>query len=244
MIQITKPAAPKKLLTDGKKETEHNKQLYEKNGVIDFDIKKSIYGHQTVKNALTKAQYQKCCFCERKTEIGDIEHLRPKSAYQQKEGESLSKPGYYWLAYEWENLFFCCEKCNRSYKRNLFPLADESKRAKSHLDNINREEPLFINPEKENPEEFIKFIGIQPRAINNNLRAKTTIERTGIDRPFLDERRLEKYQVMKQIYTLINLPNVDPATKNQLQHLLNEATQNSAEFASMIRCAVKDKFRF
>lgn len=35
MIQITKPAAPKKLLTDGKKETEHNKRLYE-NGVIDF----------------------------------------------------------------------------------------------------------------------------------------------------------------------------------------------------------------
>jgi uncharacterized protein (TIGR02646 family) len=243
MIQITKPAAPKKLLTDGKTETEKNKRLYE-NGVIDFDIKKNIYGHQTVKNALTTAQYQKCCFCERKTEIGDIEHLRPKNAYQQKEGKSLSKPGYYWLAYEWENLFFCCEKCNRSYKRNLFPLADESKRAKSHLDHINREEPLFINPETENPEEFIEFIGIHPQAINNNARAKTTIKRTGIDRPFLDERRLTTYKAMKVIYMLINSPNIDQATKNELQQLLNEATQNSAEFASMIRCAVKDKFRF
>ncbi len=243
MIRITKPAAPQKLLTDGKAETEHNKRLYEK-GVRNFEIKKSIYGHKTVKKALTTAQYQKCCFCERKTEMGDIEHLRPKNAYQQKEGEPLSKPGYYWLAYEWDNFFFCCEKCNRSYKRNLFPLVDESKRAKSHLDDINTEVPLFIHPEKENPEEFIEFRGIYPQPIKNNSRGKTTIKRTGIDRPFLDERRLEKYRVMKAIYMLIHSPNGDNSIKKEWQKLLNEATQDSAEFASMIRCAVKNKFRF
>ncbi len=243
MIRITKPAAPQKLLTDGQAETEHNKQLYE-NGVREFEIKKSIYGHKTVKKALTAAQYQKCCFCERKTEIGDIEHLRPKNAYQQKEGEPLAKPGYYWLAYKWDNLFFCCEKCNRSYKRNLFPLVDESKRAKSHLDDLNTEEPLFIHPEKENPEKFIEFIGIHPQAINNNTRGQTTIKRTRIDRPFLDERRLATYKAMKAIYMLINSPNGDNRTKNEWQQLLNEATQDSAEFASMIRCAVKKKFRF
>jgi hypothetical protein len=58
MIRITKPAAPQKLLTDGKAETEYNKQLYE-NGVRDFEIKNSIYGHQTVKKALTLYSYTK-----------------------------------------------------------------------------------------------------------------------------------------------------------------------------------------
>ncbi len=243
MIQITKPPAPQKLLADGKVETERNRQLYE-TGCREFEIKKHIYGHQTIKKTLTTAQHQKCCFCERKTEVGDIEHLRPKNGYQPQEGEPLFKPGYYWLAYEWDNLFFCCEKCNRSYKRNFFPLVDESKRAKSHLDDINAEEPLFIHPEKENPEEYIEFIGIHPKAINNNIRGKTTIKRTGIDRPFLDERRYEKYQAGKIIYQMIHSPNIDNTTKSQLQQLLNEAIQNSAEFASMIRCAMTDQFRF
>ncbi len=136
MIRIKKPAkAPDKLSIEGKAEIECNNQLFEK-GARVFAFKKNIYGHKSVKDSLKKAQHQKCCFCERKAETGDIEHLRPKNAYQQKEGEPLSKPGYYWLAYEWDNLFFCCEKCNRSYKRNLFPLLDESKRAKSHLEDI------------------------------------------------------------------------------------------------------------
>jgi uncharacterized protein (TIGR02646 family) len=241
MIRITNPPPPQILLIEGKAETERNKRLYEE-GNREFDIQNRLYGHKTVKESLKKAQHHKCCFCERKTELGDVEHFRPKNAYQQKQGEPFSKPGYYWLAYEWDNLFFCCEKCNRSYKINLFPLVDESKRARSHLDDLNAEEPLFIHPEKENPEDYIEFIGIHPRAIKNNIRGETTIERTGIDRPFLDERRRDKYQACKILYQLIHSPNVDSTTKNALQKLLNEAIQNSAEFASMIRCAIRDRF--
>jgi hypothetical protein len=49
---------------------------------------------------------------------------------------------------------------------------------------------------------------------------------------------------MKAIYMLIHSPNGDNITKNEWQKLLNEATQDSGEFASMTRCAVKNKFRF
>jgi len=78
--------------------------------------------------------------------------------------------------------------------------------------------------------------------MKNNIRGETTIERTGIDRHFLDERRRDKYQACKILYQLIHSPNIDRTTKNALQKLLNEAIQNSAEFASMIRCAIRDRF--
>jgi uncharacterized protein (TIGR02646 family) len=245
MIRIKKPAkAPDKLSIEGKAEIECNNQLFEK-GASVFAFKKNIYGHKSVKDSLKAAQHQKCCFCERKEEMGDIEHFRPKSHY-------------YWLAYDWDNLFFCCPTCNRSYKKDLFPLFDESKRAYSHLDDISLEEPLFIHPEKSEPEKYIEYRGYKPHAINDNQKGLITIQKTGLDRIFFSEDREQWYQMYKTIYesieafiTLLKNGKIDSAMQQQFKnHLiknqkkLEEAQKDNAQYASMIRCAVKDKFRF
>jgi AAA domain, putative AbiEii toxin, Type IV TA system len=62
---------------------------------------------------------------------GDVEHTRPKASYRQLRRGPLKRPGYYWLAYAWENLLFVCEICNRREKRSWFPLKKGSKRARS-----------------------------------------------------------------------------------------------------------------
>ena len=247
MIQIKKPAEiPKKLAVNGKAETEKNKRLFEESedafrlGEKTFEFDSEIYGHQSVKTALCEAQHGKCCFCEGKQEIGDVEHFRPKGGYQQERKDKISKPGYYWLAYTWDNLFFCCPKCNRSYKKNLFPLLDPSKRATSHSDAINEESPLFVHPEKENPEDFIEFKGPRPRAVNGNRKGEVTIREIGLDRPFLDGPRDQKYRIFKILYKILELEEIN----EEIKKLLNEALEDSAEFAAMIRCAIRDKFRF
>ncbi len=71
---------------------------------------------------------------------------RPKAGFRQIAQELLGRPGYYWLAQEWDNLFFACPLCNQRYKKNRFPLRDPAARARSHRDDVSREEPLFINP--------------------------------------------------------------------------------------------------
>jgi len=250
MIQITKPTAiPLKLKKEGTKETQRLINLYEadedyRKGIKHFEFKKSIYGHKSVKKALIKAQHQKCCFCERKTEIGDIEHYRSKGAYQQTSSGSLIKPGYYWLAYAWSNLFFCCEKCNRSYKRNYFPLSNPAHRAMSHLHDLSREQALIIHPEKEDCEQFIEFIGISPKTINGNIKGKETIKRVGLNRPFLNERRRDFYMAIKEIY-LLSQDSTLPETKRvKLKKLVIEYAQPDKEYTSMIRCAIKHQFRF
>ena len=39
---------------------------------------------------MLKAQFEKCCFCERRTEIGDVEHFRGKGGYKQDEKDELN----------------------------------------------------------------------------------------------------------------------------------------------------------
>lgn len=252
MIKITKPAkVPAVLAKKGKEATEILTKDYlqfEKeyqSGSRKFEFDRKIYAHKTVKKALLKAQHDKCCFCEQKIEDdNDVEHFRPKGGYQQNEKEYLQKPGYYWLVYDWENLFYACSKCNTSFKRNFFPLVDTSKRAKSHLADIQQEEPLFIHPAKENPENFIEFVADQPRAINGNKRGQVTIKRTGIDRPFLNIARYEYYRKLKFIYEVAQNPSLESSLKMQIRNVLDKAIQDNAEYAAMIRCAIKHQFRF
>ncbi len=77
------------------------------NGAIQFQFKKSIYANKVVKDALVVAQHSKCAFCESAflhVAFGAVEHFRPKSGVKQRASDPLSRPGYFWLAYEWSNL--------------------------------------------------------------------------------------------------------------------------------------------
>src|SRR5208283_4916879 len=108
-------------------------------GAREFQFDQKIYGHEDVKRALVTMHHGKCCYCEshvRHTSPGTIDHYRPKAASQQRIGTPFIRPGYYWLAYNWENLLFSCPACNQTYKRNQFPLRDEARRALSHLNSL------------------------------------------------------------------------------------------------------------
>lgn len=251
MIKIDKPRlAPKKLRIDGKKKTQANCTSYTQNkreydtGQKKFDFDSNIYGHKTVKAALRKVQHDKCCFCESKVthiSYGDVEHFRPKAGVRQISGAPLERPGYYWLAYEWSNLFLSCQLCNQRYKENLFPLIKPSDRAKSHNDDINLEKPVFINP-AEDVEKFISFRSEVIFAIDDNPRGKATIRALGLDRDELNDIRKDCYDKLELIYKLANLKPPMPASK-KAKGFIDRSIQSSSQYASMIRCAVNAKFK-
>ena len=251
MIKIDKPTlAPKKLRTDGQKEKKANCELYTRNrnaynrGKKTFEFDSGIYGHKTVKQSLIKAQHGKCCFCESKiTHIsyGDVEHFRPKAGVKQRPGVPMEKPGYYWLAYKWSNLFFSCQICNQRHKKNLFPLKNPTNRARSHEDDINVEEPMFISPD-DNPEQYISFREEVVFAVDDNPRGKATIKALGLDRDELNNRRREYFERSELIYIIAN--RKPPITESKkAKKLIAKSVQSSSKYASMIRCAVNAKFK-
>ncbi|MCP4110196.1 MAG: hypothetical protein GY749_32515 [Desulfobacteraceae bacterium] len=244
MIRIEKPAqAPKILQERGRRETQSICDAYN-SGKRDFNFKSDIYAAKSVKNKLKKIQHDKCCFCESKIShnaYGDVEHFRPKGGYRQEENDPLTQPGYYWLAYEWTNLFLSCQLCNQRFKRNLFPLEKSGNRAINHEHDISLEDPLFIDPSLLNPEEYISFRKEIPYAIDGNSRGAETIKVLGLDRRKLNEQRWEKFDIASQLY-FIAMNSDSSEDRKKAQKWINKQTRDSAEYAAMIRAAIESGF--
>ncbi len=261
MIPIKKPkAGPDILRRRGIRAT---RQLCERRDTDPeahktFKFNAKIYGDMSVKDALRKAQHDKCALCESNIShisYGDVEHFRPKAGYRQKPEDALVQPGYYWLAYEWSNLLFCCQHCNQRFKGNLFPLGDISRRAKSHHDEIGNEEPLLINPAIEDPARFLEFRENLIHAIKDNPRGVATIKIFGLDRKELEDKRLVWFQwfrqLIPQIVGLINIRETiaslieeqpTPELLNDLADVEAQIEQfigDSAEYAAMVRAALR-----
>lgn len=237
MIKINKSTnVPAVLQNDGVIETTVNKALYNDNPVayqtkydkntnpFKLTFKSSIYGHTSVKQQLKDEQFNKCCFCENKDfddiAYGDVEHFRPKGGYKQKTGDELAFPGYYWLAYDWSNLFFSCQICNQKYKKNMFPLVDITLRAIDHNDvPESTNNTLLVHPSLENPENEIGFRKEIPFGLND--KGKKSIQAFGLKREKLNEKRRKHLTEVEKNIVLSKL-KINTYTDDEIQELLDE----------------------
>ncbi len=198
-----------------------------------FKFDGAIYGHQDVKDVLIAFQHGKCAYCEGKFSAfayGDTEHYRPKGYSQQTIGGATNRPGYYWLAYQWSNLHYSCEKCNRARKRNVFPLRHPANRAQSPADDLGAEDPMLLDPTGErDPFEHIKFTGPVPEALSDVGRA--TIDLYYLDRIPLNAARVAHLKLVKSL-TRLTLLAAEPNASAQAQQFGAEA---EAELACMLQ---------
>ncbi len=222
-----------------------------------FKFNPKIYADTSVKQVLRKAQHDKCALCESKISHiahGDVEHFRPKAGHRQEPEDTLSQPGYYWLAYDWSNFLFCCQLCNQVFKGNLFPLADPAHRAKSHHEDIDGENPLLINPAIEDPARFIEFRKNLVHAVDGNPRGVATIKVFGLNRKELEDRRLTWFlwfrrlipQIVELIHTrdtIASLIEEHPSPEHskdlaEVESQIEQFIGDSAEYAAMVRAAL------
>ncbi len=141
------------------------------------------YKEEDTKNSLLEIYHKKCAYCEKP--IGDshfqVEHYRPKSIY-------------YWLAYSWDNLLLCCDRCN-NFKRDHFTVAaagpvalekNEETMARIHAlcGQYNElEKPSMVHPEMEDVEEKLIFQPETGHVESRDPRCQYTIDTCRLDRP-------------------------------------------------------------
>src|SRR5262245_20978307 len=97
MIRIVKPVqAPKILTTRGAAQIQQDCAAYDasptdhRSGQKTFNFDNKIYGAESVREALRRAQYDKCCYCEKKfraTSYGAVEHYRNSVRYNSCSGD-------------------------------------------------------------------------------------------------------------------------------------------------------------
>ena len=169
-------------------------------------IDDSVYGHDQVRAALEELFYNKCAYCETRLPEAawNVEHFRPKGRI----AENKNHPGYYWLAYEWENMYPSCVPCNQKRrdkpiwgdtstgivggKADKFPLSDEKTRATKPGDNIKKEKKLLLDPCQNNPERHLTY------GINGDILGLDEYGEATISICFLSRRRL-KVQRREQV---------------------------------------------
>ena len=120
-----------------------------------YRFKSDLWGE--LKDYLLRCFEGKCAYCEARIETvshGEVEHYRPKAKVEEDENH----PGYYWLAYEEENYFPACSKCNGARaKMNHFPIEEGSPRARTPEDRIDLEIPLLLNPYRDDFLDHLRF---------------------------------------------------------------------------------------
>jgi uncharacterized protein (TIGR02646 family) len=244
MIKISKPSdAPAVLKNDGRPETERLKRQYdEEPSEFRFFVqsetglfKRQIYSHPSVRKRLLSCQSKKCCYCEKKSEhVHEVEHYRPKKSVRQSAGDPLEYPGYYWLAYDWDNLLTACRHCN-GRKGTLFPLSDPEQRVRSHHGDVGIEDPLLIHPAEEDPAEHISFR--KHVAFPKTEKGEVTINVLGLNRPNLTQDRSDRYETLKVLHDLANL---QMSSSQKAAEMLREKKSDDEPFAAMVRAAFPD----
>ena len=144
-----------------------------------------------IKDSLEVIYNKKCAYCEQIVIRNSLEQTDNKSTVEHYRPKSK----YYWLAYSWDNLLWCCHKCNENKDNNFEFLGNEVSYEKSFKENIHSstifyneiEKPKMINPEIES---VIKLLDFEKGIISSSdKRVKYTIETCGLDREDLNEKR-------------------------------------------------------
>jgi hypothetical protein len=243
MIKIVKGDAPSELLVKGGKLADKLKADFDAHpveyatGELTFDFT-DCYKSKAVVTALKACQYDKCCFSEARFKNGDyrqVEHFRPKGRIDGYGVKLRIYPGYYWLAYDWSNLFMCKQLINVSFKKTHFPLLNEHERnVNHHLAHV--EAPLLINPAVDEPRDHIRFHRDEPVHISD--RGKLTIKLLGLQHADFEEGRRTHLVMLEAMKNVIDIAVArgmdieDPMFAKPLA-LLREAVLPSAEFSSM-----------
>lgn len=220
------------------------------NGVKKTDKKApnfKVYKDKQLKKEIKKLFNKKCAYCDSTflaTSTADIEHFRPKKAFNRfrdNKDEKLIEPGYYWLATDWDNLLWSCILCNRKNKldqpneeglkplgkKNRFPISNEEKRILSHNQDLKKEKRylLIIDPCKDEPMDHFEFpvgnpedLGIVKAKIQGNgkpsKRGIASIPLYGLNRLELVISRKEVALDLKSIFIGL-LYNIEAFTRKK-----------------------------
>ncbi|WP_299764439.1 AAA family ATPase [uncultured Dokdonia sp.] len=144
-----------------------------------------LLNHVELRERINLLFHAKCAYCESLYINNHVDHFRPKRNAMNLDG-SVSENHYWWLTYEWENLYSSCRNCNFN-KRSRFPVQG---RRSSKDQPVSKEQPWILDPC--NPEDFREqhfYYSEDGKMIGITRRGEITIDIFKLNRVNLIETR-------------------------------------------------------
>jgi uncharacterized protein (TIGR02646 family) len=208
-----------------------NALRHERNGSRKFDSR--IWCDPALNRALLEVFHKKCAYCETRLvgQFGIVEHFRPKTSGM----EDRSFTGYWWLAYEWQNLLVCCQRCNMM-KANRFPIKGKRASPTAIGSELSKEKPLLLDPCIDKPDEHLAFDDSGAIAAKSE-RGRVTIQVLGLNREELVENRKREIEALVRNFVLA----VRAKAPNQTDTILHELDNHDLQYAAACRAAMHRK---
>ncbi|GGC19147.1 hypothetical protein GCM10011363_39800 [Marivita lacus] len=208
------------------------------------------------KSDFAKAQHGRCGYCDIRvvgTQYCDVDHFRPKAmvqvldtASQGTEQDNASNvsdrkalrtigTGYWWDAYSWANFLLSCEICNRTWKRNYFPVDCDMAQRSRPQENALEHELLFHPFKDEEPINHFRYEldgrirGISPMGV-------ATIETAGLWRPSLVVQRKKHLATLARLIDEMRAPTAsDDLVRSHVRTILEKGADDAHNFPGMTR---------
>ena len=225
------------------------------------DIKVNDNLYKKYVGYLERLFHKKCAYCESRygqLHPVEVEHFRPKGRVMGDDGNPIEvdhpvkghihHPGYYWLAYDWVNLFPSCIDCNRMRRHG----ADREKAGKADRFPVDgfraigpgdekRERALLLNPSDPDPD-LDPALHLEFEA-DGTIRGKTdiglcTIRELGLNlrESLVQQRRLaySNTRMMADTYIQAQLQGMEQRAA-ELQPQIDAISNGTAEYAAACR---------
>jgi uncharacterized protein (TIGR02646 family) len=118
-----------------------------------------LYRDEEVRAALSRLFRNKCAFCESLLEPAAAapvtHHFRPKQEAVDANG-AVSRPHYWWLAYEWDNLYPACQRCATAAGAQ-FPVSGDRAQVGTVGPQLRQEKSMLLDPCNDDPDAHLAF---------------------------------------------------------------------------------------
>jgi energy-coupling factor transporter ATP-binding protein EcfA2 len=152
----------------------------------DFEAA-GLFTEATVVGELGRIAANRCMFCSQPAGQGLQPHrFRPPQDAVAADG-STSRRHYWWLAYEWQNVYLACGDCHFA-QGSKFPVANKRVRVGARKRLNDREHPLLVDPFEDDPEAIFIYLD-SGEVVAQDGRGQVTIETFDLNRPALRGER-------------------------------------------------------
>lgn len=194
-----------------------------------IEAKQKIWRDDRIRNWLLGLFHSKCWYSEAQEAVSayHVDHFRPKGQVTDV-GRTHAEPGYWWLAFRWQNFRICGQLINVK-KSDVFPLVGGHRASPGDEDSIKLEAHAVLDPTTDDArlisfemdEDGCRAVSSVGADEEDRVRVDATIDVIGLNRlDRLNRKRADVWEECREKLASYESASGEPPAMKRLQRAL------------------------